>query len=202
MQLLSPAQEKTLLLQISRGDTDAFSSLFYAYNDKLYSFIFRITGSEDLSEDILQDVFLKIWNKREQLSDVNNFSAFLFTVARHHAFNQLKRMARETLIKKQKSKTAINSHTPDEQLQYSNLEKTLAQILNTLPPQQQTIYKLSREQQMNQKEIAQQMNLSVSTVQNHLYRALKTIREKLEKHYPVSGLLILWVVHLIPSIKI
>ncbi len=150
-----------------------------------------------MSEDILQDVFFKIWNKRGQLPQVNSFNAFLFTVAKHHTFNQLKRMAKETLIKKQEINTEPNCETPEEQLQFKALESALNEIISTLPLQQQKAYRLSRDQHLKQEDIARQMQISVSTVQNHLNRALKTIREKLEKYYFLFVLCATWVARLL-----
>ncbi len=196
MSPLSPEKEKQLLQQISRGDKAAFATLFYAYNDKLYSFIYRITTAKHLSEDILQDVFFKIWNKREQLQDVNSFSAFLFTVAKHHTLNQLKRMAKETLITQREANARLNANTPEEQLQFKNLKNALKEIIDTLPLQQQKAYRLSRDQHLKQEDIARHMQISVSTVQNHLNRALKTIREKLEKYYLLFVFFASWLMKL------
>jgi RNA polymerase sigma-70 factor (ECF subfamily) len=175
--------EKLLLKQVVSGNEEAFAKLFHAYRDKLFSFMYRISGSKEIAEDIVQDVFLKIWLQRENLLNIENFNAFLFRMSQNHVINQLRRRSKETLIllEKQKSGYAIPS-TADEQMHYKNIRQLLEKIIEELPTQQKTVYLLSREQSLKQEEIATQMNISVSTVKNHMTQALKTIREKLRRY--------------------
>lgn len=174
--------EKLLLEQISEDNEEAFSQVFYAYKDKLYAFIYRITESKELSADIVQDTFLKIWELRGKLFSIDNFNAYLFRMAQNQAINELRRMSRETLVLAERQKTNnFSSETPEEKLQYKNITAYIREIVNSLPPQQKTVYCLSREQNLKQEDIAQQLQISISTVQNHMTQALKTIREKLKK---------------------
>ncbi|TAN10844.1 MAG: RNA polymerase sigma-70 factor [Chitinophagaceae bacterium] len=183
MSPLLPEDEKLLLEQISEDNEGAFAQLFYAYRDKLYSFIFRITGSKELSSDIVQDVFLKIWEQRGRLFSIENFNAYLFRMAQNHAINQLKRSSKTTLVMMQKQRQeGFESPPPDEEFRYKIMQQRLQQIVNDLPLQQKTVYQFSREQNLKQEEIARQMNIALSTVQNHLTQALKTIRDRLKEH--------------------
>ncbi len=180
---LPPEKEKLILKQVSQGSEEAYAQLFHAYKDKLFAFIRRITTSDEKAEDLMQDIFLKIWLQRENLLDVENFNAFLFRSAQNHAINLIRRMAKETLILKEKQKQQDHSSalSPNELLYYKNFREFLNKAIDTLPPQQKTIYRLSREENLKQKEIAEQLGLSLSTVQNHLSRALHTLREKLKE---------------------
>lgn len=183
MPLILSENEKLLLKQIAEGNEEAFAQLFHAYRDKLFSFIYKISGSKEIAEDILQDVFLKIWIQRETLVEIDHFNAFLYKISQNHTLNQLKRMSKETLIL---TKTFVQqdkaSPAADEQLTFNNIRKQLNEIVAQLPPQQKAVYQLSREQNLKQDQIAQKLNISISTVQNHLTRALKTIREKMAKY--------------------
>lgn len=183
MTFISQENEKLLLRQIAGGDQKAFGKLFHTYRDKLFSFIYRISGSKEIAEDVVQDVFLKIWLQREKVTDIENFNAFLFRMSQNLMINQLRRMSKEVfiLLEKQKRNHAIPS-SADDQLHYKNIRQFLDKVVNDLPPQQKTIYRLSREQNLKQSEIAQQLHISISTVQNHTTQALKTIREKLGKY--------------------
>lgn len=183
MPLLLPENEKLLLKQVAEGNEEAFAQLFHAYRDKLFSFIHKLSGSREIAEDILQDVFLKIWIQRKKLVEIDHFNAFLYKAAQNHALNQLRRMSKETLILT-KTYAHQNNDSPsaDQQLTYNNIRKRLNEIVTQLPPQQKAVYQLSREQHLKQDQIAEQLNISISTVQNHLTRALKTIREKMVKY--------------------
>lgn len=183
MSAFLPENEKLLLEQISEDNEEAFSQIFHAYKDKLYAFIYRITASKELSSDIVQDTFLKIWEVRGKLFSIDNFNAYLFRMAQNQAINQLRRMARETLILMERQKeNNFSSETPEEELRYKNISAYIREIVNSLPPQQKIVYCLSREQNLKQEDIAQQLHISVSTVQNHMTQALKTIRERLRAY--------------------
>src|SRR3989337_1438240 len=91
-------QEKELLLLASEGNEAAFSTLLNLYKDKLYSFLFRLTSSAEVTEDIIQDAFLKLWKDKQLLKTIDNFSAYVFRMTHNHAVNALKRMANETSI--------------------------------------------------------------------------------------------------------
>jgi len=181
---LTPEQEKLLLKQMAEGNEKAFETIFHAYRDKLFAFIFRLSASKEVSEDIVQDVFLKVWKKRETLSGVENFNAFLFRIAHNHAINQLKRLSKETLVRSKAKINPSGSTAPDKQLTFKNLQRALEEIVAHLPPRQKEIYRLKRERHLKQDEIARQLHISPSTVKNHLTQALRTIREKLRHYYP------------------
>lgn len=170
-----------LLSQAAGGNEEAFARLFHLYKDKLFLFLYRISGSKETAEDIIQDVFLKMWLQKDRLSAIDNFNAFLFRATRNHMINQLRRMSKERLARMESLKRKNPVHLPDAQLGLKNLQQSLNEIIAQLPPQQQNVYRLSREKNLKQEEIARQLGISISTLQNHLTRALKTIQEELRK---------------------
>lgn len=183
-----------LLRQAGEGNEQSFTELFYAYKDKLYAFILPIARSRETTEDILQDVFLKIWLRRKTLPEIDNFNAFIFRVCYNHTINQLRRMSRETLIRMESDQRANKTTvSAEDEFSYKHFRESLADIVSKLPPQQKTIYRLSKEESLRQEEIARQLDISVSTVKNHLSRALKTIRETLAKYYPNPMVVIILV---------
>ncbi len=178
-------EEERLLRQIAEGNEEAFAPLFHAYRDKLFAFILKLSGSRQISEDVVQDVFMKIWSKREALSEVDNFNAYLFRMAHNHTLNLLKRRSREVLIRaEKKSNNASPFSRPDNQLIFNNIQIKLQKVVEALPPRQKEIYRLKREQGLKHEEIARQLKLSPSTVKNHLRQALQTIRTKMGDYYP------------------
>ena len=180
--------ENVLLQQIAAGDEIAFGNLFHAWRDKLYFYILRITNSPETAEDILQDVFFKLWIKRCELSDVNNFSAYLFRMAHNHAISGMRRMAQETIILSGLRRETLSSGIPmDEALLCKQVQEKLKQIVDQLPKQQRLVYTLSREQGLKQEEIARQLDITISTVQNHMTQALRTIRMQLGHFFPEAS---------------
>lgn len=175
--------ERELVERMSKGDESAFTKLFYLYKDKLYSFTLRLVNSSDVAEDIVQDVFLKLWNNRAQLAAINSFGGYVFQMAQNQSINSFRRMASETLILSELYHQQSTADLSTEQaIHFRETQTLVATIVNKLPPQQKLVYQLSREQGLRHDEIAQQLKLAPSTVKNHLIQALNTIREQLRFH--------------------
>ncbi|HEX5553931.1 MAG TPA: RNA polymerase sigma-70 factor [Chitinophagaceae bacterium] len=196
MPLILPEDEKLLIQQVTAGNEEAFARLFNAYRDKLFAFIYRMTSSRELAEDLVQDVFLKIWMQREKLSGIDNFNAFLFRMSQNHAINHMRRMAKETLVLMQTQRqNDRSSPAVDEQVVFNHIQRSLDEIVANLPPRQKAVYQLGREQHLKQEEIAEQLSISVSTVKNHMTQALHTVREGLRKYHTdillIGGILLI-----------
>lgn len=172
-------KESDLLLRLQEGDHNVFEFLFNKYNDKLYSFVLSICGDTDLTQDIIQDVFVKIWMNRSHLDEVENINAYIFKIAHNHLIDQLRKFARDT-IAKEEFFADENQNSPCSPLQYTeerNLNDLLDSALKKLPIQQQRIYLLSKDYSYD--EIADMLNLSSSTVRNHMMKAKENLRKYL-----------------------
>lgn len=181
-----PDTSNTLFSRIAAGDEGAFAALFHQWRDKLYFYILRITHSEAKAEDALQDVFTQIWLNRSRLQDIQSADAYLYSMAKNRAISCIRQMARETLatavLAQEDSQLVVLS---DEQLIQKELQHTLHDIIHRLPPQQRLVYTLSREQGLKKEEIAARLNISASTVKNHMTHALRTIRQELEIYWQI-----------------
>ena len=175
--------EKDLLSLASQANEGAFTSLFHMYKHKLYAYIFRLTESEMLAEDIVQDVFMKLWNEHPSLNSIDNFGSYLFRMSKNQVINHFKRMAHETLIIAEifHEKPLGHNETQDI-ISLKDVEKILAEILEKLPPQQKTVYYLSKEDGKTYEEIADLLKISPNTVKNHIVQAMSTVRAQLRKH--------------------
>ncbi len=176
--------EKELLLMLSQGDEIAFTKLFYAYKNKLYSFILQLTGSAAMAEDVVQETFLKVWRNRAAFSALENFNAYLFKIAQNDAINGLRRQSRGYLIMSAIEREKTDSNDIEDILTGKEMKAVLQQAVDRLPPQQRRVFELSRNEGLKYEEIANQLNISVSTVRNHMVQALKTIREFITSSYP------------------
>lgn len=169
--------ENEILRLISEGDGNAFATLFRHYNKKIYTLAWRLTESSDLAEEIVQDVFLKIWLKQADLLSINHFENYLFIVARNQVFTTLKKLSRRRTISLEDD-LEINSDqtTPESQLVHKESLTLLQQAVSRLPTQQHTVYHLSKERGLTREQIAEQLNLSPETIKVHLAKAMRSIR--------------------------
>lgn len=177
---LQPYEEKQILQRIAEGDEQAFKLLFQIYHNKLGNYVHRYTRSFMLTQEIVQEVFLKIWLGRTALREVDSFSAYLFVTARNHTFNALKQIAREYGRQKQwqmdlKEEFNLN----DQNTGYKETVVAVNKAIGALPPQQKKVFLLSREKGLTQEEIARKLQLSITTVKKHMVLALKRLREQL-----------------------
>ena len=173
----SSYNEEELLAFIANGDELAFTRLFDNYRDRIYSIAFRITHSTTIAEEIVQDVFLKIWLRRGRLVEIENFNAYLFVITRNHVYKTLKQIAKNYEL------TAI---TEKDQLADTNdsaylvMEKEynflLQKAIDRLPSQQKKVYQYIKEKGLKREEAAGLLHLSPETVKYHLAEAMKNIR--------------------------
>lgn len=185
--------EKELLRFAADGNEAAFIEMFNSYNNKLYSFLLRITKSEEESLDLVQDIFMKLWINRANLSSIDNFSSYIFRAAQNRALNSFKRSMRKYSILKKNPVAPLIDDSIEANLEFKLLETKLSEVIKKLPPKQCLVYRLNREQGLKHEEIAQQLNLSTSTVKNHMVQALKTIKAFLRNDMEFNEVLLLIV---------
>lgn len=176
------------LALIANGDEQAFTRLFHQYRNKIYSVALRLTESTFMAEEVVQEVFLRIWIKRVSLLEIKDFEAYLFIVARNYVFSAIKRTARQKNIEEawiNDSPTFENS--ADCVILTKEYEEVIRQAIDLLPAQQKQVYLLSKEQELKREEIARLLQISNETVKTHLSRAMRHIRAysiaKLEIQY-------------------
>jgi RNA polymerase sigma-70 factor (family 1) len=182
--------EKELLMKVASGDEHAFSELFKSYHHLLGTHIYRITNSAELAEEVVQDVFLKIWLSRETLLTVENFRAYLFVVSKNHALNCLRKLAKERTHQKSLEEN-VNVFDPEKANCLDPYYSLLDRAIDHLPPQQQKVYLLSRHKRLKYDEIASQMGLSRETVKKYLQGATHSITHFVQSNSDVIALMII-----------
>jgi RNA polymerase sigma-70 factor (ECF subfamily) len=180
--------EKRLLANVAEGDERAFGLIFHHYRRKIYSYAFHLSGDSAQADELVQEVFLKVWLHRDKLPHILRFDHYLFTIARNLVFDMLKSMARESEFRQQMAGLLDPETNPvEDQLLSRENEQRLQQALDQLPPRQRLIFTLSRHQGMKHEEIAHQLHISRHTVKTHLVQALKKLRTVLR--FPADGVL-------------
>jgi len=180
--------ERDLLQRVVEGNEKAFSELYYRYHHQLGAHIFRLTESHFLSQEIVQDVFLKIWQNRETLASVKSFRSYLFIVSKNQALNALKSLVRERLKNEKWEKDNLDHFELLDQKQY--YYSLLDEAIDRLPPQQQRVYLLNKQHKFKYKEIAKMMNISPETVKKHLQQAISSITTFIKGHSEIIMFLI------------
>jgi RNA polymerase sigma-70 factor (family 1) len=169
------------LLQLSAdGDEAAFTILFNLYKHRLYSYLLRLSGSPEMTEDVIQEIFLKLWDQRTSMGQIEQFGAYVFRMAQHRIINSFKRSAKETLILaelRRQTKSPVSE--AEDNLSAREVQRRFHEALEKLSPRQKLIYQLSRDHGLKHDEIAQRLHISRSTVNNHMILALRTIRDHL-----------------------
>lgn len=184
--------EKELLQRVANGDEIAFRSFYDMYYQVLATYIFRLTRSMNETEEIVHDVFLKIWMVRESLSAIENAKAYLFVVSRNHALNAIKRRLREVLQRQQWMQDTSNIMETTDNLDDDSLHSLIDKAIDQLPPQQRKAFLLSRREHFTYVEIAASMEISRETVKTYLKHATTTITKYMREH--VGFLVMLLVV--------
>lgn len=169
-----------LLPKIATGDSEAFKVLYHQYRHRLYGFLYQLTKSHSVSEDLLQDTFMRIWEDRARLAEIKDFKAYVFTMVKHRALNSLKRISKEELLIRQMAPDPdAEDWGTESNVRYNELKRNVDRVVRQLPPQQRTVYQMSREQGLRQEEISDRLNVTVSTVKKHLTLSLRYIRKNL-----------------------
>ena len=169
--------EKILVYELKGGNTKAYEILFFHYYRKLYSFSYRITGNTQEAEDLVQEVFIFIWNNRDKLDENRSFGGFLFKIAKNRALNIIKsRLTRQIHIHYKQNNDNVHW---DREIETGELMEMIHKSLTSLPKQTQQIFMLSRNEGLTYKEIAKKLNISENIVDHEIRKALKVIKEYL-----------------------
>lgn len=194
MDNLEVHNERLLLLQLAKGEEAAFSTLYHHYRDRIYTIAYGLSKSTATAEEIVQDVFLKIWIKRAALAGTTSFKDYLFIITRNHVFNLLKRSATRTAMEKQLSREDGDMPTPDILMEHKDYQQLLQQAVVNLSPQQQQVYRLIKEQGLKREEVAAQLGLSPETVKVHLAKAMRAIRAYCLSRMDILAGVLLWYI--------
>lgn len=186
--------EAEILNDLYNGERGAFVQLYELHAGELYRYIYLFIRSKEDAEDILQNVFTRIWLKRDTLGEVRSLRAFLFRVTRNQVLNYF----RSSKVKMRVHKLMASEEAPEdadanEMLQYKQYYEIAKDAIGKLPKRRQEVFRLSHEDGMNTHEIASQLHISTSAVKQHLYAASDFIRDYLQKHGDITATLLFFL---------
>ena len=180
---MNPAEEQNILEAIRLNDRQAFEKIFRDSYKPLKAYAFRFVNDLATAENMVQDVFLKLWQNRHNLVITTSLIHYLFRSVRNHSLNHLeKTKVRTGYLRMQLDKTENEEDFSAFYPEIGLLEK-IESAISALPPKRQEIFRLAREEGLKYREIADQLNLSVKTVEAQMTLALKQLRESLKEYH-------------------
>lgn len=183
MDTVSGINEQLLLTQVVNGDRKAFSQLYAAHIESVHSFIYLFTKSREETEEVLQEVFIAIWEKRDRLHEVQSFKSYLLRMAKNKVIDRVRRLQIQHKIFSELRRTKVLSQeSTAHDLAYREYYRVVKEAIENLPPKRKLIFRLNIENGLSHDEIAEKLSISKTVVKNQLYKANDSVRQYLLKH--------------------
>ena len=165
---------------LGRDDKKALDELYQYYYPRLYGFSKSFLKVEDDIDDILQDVFVKIWMNRQKISSVKTFNSWIFTITKNTILTYFREKYRQNEFETRVKQLATAEVVLNTDVEYEELKKQTDKIIDELPEKRKKVFRLSREEGMSYKEISEEMGISLKTVEDHMLHALRYLRSQLK----------------------
>lgn len=189
--------DSELLQQLIGGDEEAFLLLYNHYHRAVFAFVVKYVNSKPLAEDLVQEVFIKIWERKDKLQHVQSLRAYLFATARNHTLNGLKKAFKSEVAMGEVINAFVESRNEtEEHLLDKEYVDFLQKVLASLPERSREIFRLCREQSKSYEEVAEIMGISRNAVKNHMVFSLKTLRASAEKDLGISLSIFLTIINI------
>ncbi|GAA4444087.1 RNA polymerase sigma-70 factor [Ravibacter arvi] len=176
---------------VRNGNYKSYCELFRRYYNAMCVYAMRVVTYREIAEEVVSDVYMKLWKNREQITVHTSFEAYLYRSVRNQALDYLKLKSyrpqkNDTLDVIDKSNSYADWHTPFEELAFNELYLEIESFVSALPKQCQLIFRLNRENGLRYREIADELQISIKTVETQMGRALKLLRKRLSEHRLVA----------------
>lgn len=175
--------ERELLLGLRQGSRQAFGRIYHRYAPRLTVKLIQLVKSEEIAQDLLQDIFIKIWEMRSEIIIDRSFSTFLFTIATNLSYNSFRSSTREQIRLAKLNPQEIYSHV-EEDLEFSETHHLFEEALNHLTERQRSIYVMHKLDGKSYKEISDLLNISNSAINQHIQAANRQIRAFMKSRLP------------------
>ena len=176
MSSISPS----IIEKLTEDSQEAFKTIFKATYPQVWNFSKCLTKDDADADDIAQQVFIKLWTKRAVLTNLRNFDTYLYTITKNTVLNHIASKKAFMVDVSDVRDISAGNVSPIEQMEANDMQLLIDTVVNNMPPQRQTIYRMSREEGLTNDQIAEQLGLQKKTVENHLNLALGEIRKALK----------------------
>ena len=174
-------EEKVLVFYLKQGSSKAFEQLFLNYQKKLYHFCWKILKSKEESENLVQAVFMEIWENRKSIDEEKSFSGYLFKITKNKIYNSIRKRLNEQVYCEYVTRTGYPDDFSNDGYESKQMTDIFEKLIETLPDKRKEIFLLSRNKGFTYKEIAQLLKISENTVDTQIRNALDFLREQFAK---------------------
>lgn len=170
--------------QIGKNNQKAFKDLYCLFFARLFNFAILYVHKKELAEELVNDVMVKVWNKRQTITNIQNFETYLFVAIRNHSLNYLSTYSSYHIAIEPEGEQAkvINLNDPQKELEWKEISFQLDKTIDNLPDQCRTVFKLIREEGLRYKQVAEILNISPRTVETQLFRAIKKLDKVIQAY--------------------
>jgi RNA polymerase sigma-70 factor (ECF subfamily) len=170
--------------QILLGNTKAFEDLYRLFFARLFNFAMLYVHKKEISEEIVNDIMVKIWNRREELNRIQNLETYLFVAIRNHCLNHLAQYSNYHVMLEPETSRAeiVNLNNPEREMEWKEIYARLNKAIDELPDQCRTVFKLIKEEGFRYKQVAEILGISPRTVETQLFRAIRKLDRVIEMY--------------------
>ncbi len=189
------SNEKDLVVLLNGSNEAAFEKLYHSYSSRLLGFLIKLVKSETFATELLQEVFIKIWNNRQNLDPEQSFRSYLFRIAENLVYDFFRKAARDNKLKAALINKACGEYRHVEESVCNKEDiQFLQDAIDALPPKRRQVFQLVKMEERSYEEVSELLQVSTSTINDHVVKATKSIREKLKPyHITVIGILIFFI---------
>jgi len=194
-----PYNEQLLLNGLRQGDQASFDQLYQLYSERLYLNLLKLVKHPETAEEILQDIFIQVWEKRNTIEIHTSIRAYLFRIGENKVYDFYRKVRRDKVLYAHVKAAASEQYTHiEETLLYRENEQLLHAAVTALPPQRRQVFELCKLQGKTYEQVSAQLGISTSTINDHIVKATRSIRQYFYSHDNTAGALLLfaaWLAH-------
>lgn len=183
---INASNEKDLVMLLSKDNEAAFEELYHLYSNRLLGYLVKLVKSETVAAELLQDTFVKLWNNREKIDPERSFRSYLYRIAENCVYDFFRKAARDKKLQSVLIHSACEySHIEENVFEKEN-EQLLQQAINSLPPKRRQVFQMVKIEDRSYEEVSRLLNISTSTVNDHIVKATKFIHEKMQRYHMIE----------------
>lgn len=175
--MLDDNSDRQLVSRLKLGDKKAFEEIFRKYREKIYYFAIRYYNSAEDAENVVQDVFIKLWDERENVKEELSLNNYIYTIAKNHLFNIQRKKINEKAYRNYIVEHLVQTPNLENEMIYADLKESIDKIIDELPAQRKRVFVMGNLEGLSNKEVASALNLSVRTIAVHKSLALQALKK-------------------------
>lgn len=181
---INSSNEKELVLLLSQGNKAAFEELYHLYSKRLLGYLIKLLKSENLAAEQLQETFVRVWNARHDINPDQSFRSYLFRIAENLVYDFFRKAARDRKLQSALIHAHSNQYSHvEESCSAKEREQALNAAINSLPPKRRQVFQLVKIEERSYEEVSELLHVSASTINDHVVKATKCIRARLEGYH-------------------